>query len=122
LTRTIGPVIGTQPWLCASDLFLFSYARVRLHLAGSLISCAPELPFFLPHAPQLAHAEMDYLVEDVVIGCLAPVSAEYRVTGVRTFVLSQNGVVDEKDFGSQAVDEFKMMAAVQRLQALDSGL
>jgi len=65
---------------------------------------------------------MDYLVEDVVIGCLAPVSAEYRVTGVRTFVLSQNGVVDEKDFGSQAVDEFKMMAAVQRLQALDSGL
>lgn len=67
---------------------------------------------------------MDDVAGDVMIRGLAllAVSAEYRVTGVRTFVLSQNGVVDEKDFGSQTPDELRVMAAVQRLQALDSGL
>ena len=37
-------------------------------------------PFFPPHAPQLAGAEMDYLVKDVMIGSLTPVaaSAGYR--------------------------------------------
>jgi hypothetical protein len=37
-------------------------------------------PFFPPHAPQLADAEMDYVVEDVMIGSLTPVaaSAGYR--------------------------------------------
>jgi Protein of unknown function (DUF2950) len=45
------------------------------------------------------------------------VSAGYRATGVRTFVLARNGVVDEKDFGSQTLDELKITAALQLLQS-----
>jgi len=31
------------------------------------------------------------------------------VTGVRTFIVSQDGVVYDRDFGSQTLDEFKKM-------------
>ena len=35
--------------------------------------------------------------------------AEYRVTGVKTFIVSNDGVVYEKDFGAATADEFKKM-------------
>jgi len=35
--------------------------------------------------------------------------AEYGVTGVRTFIVSQDGVVYDKDFGPKTLDEFKKM-------------
>jgi hypothetical protein len=40
-------------------------------------------PFFPSHGPQLTDAEMDYVVEDVMIGssALVAASAEYRGTG-----------------------------------------
>lgn len=54
---------------------------------------------------------MDYVVKGVMIGGFALVAApaQYSVTGVRTFIVSQDGVVYDKDFGSQTLDEFKKM-------------
>jgi len=57
------------------------------------------------------HGEMDYVVKGVMIGGFALVAApaQYGVTGVRTFIVSQDGVVYDRDFGSQTLDEFKKM-------------
>jgi hypothetical protein len=35
--------------------------------------------------------------------------AEYEVTGVRTFIVSNDGVVYEKDLGPKTLDEFQRM-------------
>lgn len=55
--------------------------------------------------------EMDFVVKGVMIGGFALVAApaEYDVTGVRTFIVSHDGVVYEKDFGANTLDEFKKM-------------
>lgn len=47
----------------------------------------------------------------VMIGGFALVAApaEYKVTGVRTFMVSSGGVVYEKDLGPKTLDEFKKM-------------
>ena len=54
---------------------------------------------------------MDFVVKGIMIGGFALVAApaEYDVTGVRTFIVSQDGVVYEKDFGPTTLDEFKKM-------------
>jgi hypothetical protein len=51
---------------------------------------------------------MDFVVKGVMIGgfALAAGPAEYGVTGVRTFIVSHDGVVYEKDFGPKALEEF----------------
>jgi hypothetical protein len=61
--------------------------------------------------PAASLGEMDYVVEGVMIGgfALVAVPAEYGVTGVKTFIVSQDGVVYEKDFGPETLDEFKKM-------------
>ena len=53
--------------------------------------------------------EMDYVVEGAMIGGFALVAApaEYAVTGVKTFMVGNDGVVYEKDFGDRTLDEFK---------------
>jgi Protein of unknown function (DUF2950) len=50
-------------------------------------------------------------VKGVMIGGFALVAApaEYGVTGVRTFIVSQDGVVYDKDFGPKTLDEFQKM-------------
>jgi hypothetical protein len=55
--------------------------------------------------------EMDFVVEGVMIGgfALAAAPAEYGVTGVKTFIVSHDGVVYEKDFGRVTLDEFTKM-------------
>jgi Protein of unknown function (DUF2950) len=55
--------------------------------------------------------EMDYVVKGVMIGGFALVAApaEYGVTGVKTFIVSQDGVVYEKDFGLSSLSEFIKM-------------
>jgi hypothetical protein len=55
--------------------------------------------------------ELDYVVKGLMIGGFALVAApaEYDVTGVRTFIVSNDGVVYEKDFGPKTFDEFKKM-------------
>jgi Protein of unknown function (DUF2950) len=61
-----------------------------------------------PDAPLGA---MDYVVKGVMIGGFALVAApaEYGVTGVKTFLVSQDGVVYQKDFGPASLNEFKTM-------------
>jgi Protein of unknown function (DUF2950) len=59
--------------------------------------------------PAAPLGEMDYLVEGAMIGGFALVAspAEYAVTGVKTFMVSNDGVVYEKDFGATTLEEFK---------------
>ncbi|HET6175626.1 MAG TPA: DUF2950 domain-containing protein [Candidatus Sulfotelmatobacter sp.] len=61
--------------------------------------------------PDAPLGEMDFVVKDVMIGGFALVAspAEYAVTGVKTFIVSQDGVVYEKDFGAKTLDEFTKM-------------
>jgi hypothetical protein len=41
--------------------------------------------------------------------CLASTPAEYGVTGVKSFIVSHDGVVYEKDFGPATLNEFIKM-------------
>jgi Protein of unknown function (DUF2950) len=54
---------------------------------------------------------LDFVVKGVMIGGFALVAApsEYGVTGVRSFIVSHDGVVYEKDLGPRTLDEFKNM-------------
>jgi hypothetical protein len=61
--------------------------------------------------PAAPLGEMDFVVKGVMIGGFALVAApaEYGVTGVKTFTVSHDGVVYEKDFRSETLDEFQKM-------------
>src|SRR5262249_18166348 len=56
-----------------------------------------------PAAPM---GKMDYVVKGAMIGGFALVAApaEYRVTGVKTFIVSNDGVVYEKDLGPNTLE------------------
>jgi hypothetical protein len=55
--------------------------------------------------PDAPLGEMDYLVNGAMIGGFALIAfpAEYRVTGVKTFIVSNDGVVYEKDLGPKTL-------------------
>jgi hypothetical protein len=61
--------------------------------------------------PAAPLGQMDYVVKSVMIGGFALVAApaEYAVTGVRTFIVSQDGVVYERDLGTRTLSEFQKM-------------
>ena len=61
-----------------------------------------------PAAPM---GEMDFVVGGAMIGgfALAAAPAEYRVTGVETFVVGPDGVVYEKDLGADTLKTFQSM-------------
>ena len=61
--------------------------------------------------PAAPLGEMDFIVKGVMIGGFALVAApaEYQVTGVRTFMVSHDGVVYEKDLGARTLQEFQKM-------------
>jgi hypothetical protein len=61
-----------------------------------------------PAAPM---GEMDFVVKGVMIGgfALIAVPAEYLVTGVKTFIVSHDGVVYEKDLGDGTLNALKTM-------------
>jgi Protein of unknown function (DUF2950) len=61
--------------------------------------------------PAAPLGEMDYIVRGVMIGGFALVAApaEYGETGLKTFMVSQDGVVYEKDFGPGTLSEFIKM-------------
>ena len=61
-----------------------------------------------PAAPM---GRMDYVVKGVMIGGFALVAAPavYGVTGIKTFIVSNDGVVYEKDLGVNSLTEFKNM-------------
>jgi hypothetical protein len=61
-----------------------------------------------PSAPM---GQLDYVIEGVMIGgfALVAVPAQYRVTGVKTFIVSYEGIVYEKDLGPQSLELVKNM-------------
>ncbi len=61
--------------------------------------------------PAAPLGEMDFVVKGIMIGGFALVAApaEYGVTGVRTFIVSHDGVVFDKDLGPKTLDEFEKM-------------
>lgn len=61
-----------------------------------------------PNAPL---GEMDFVVKGAMIGgfALAAAPAEYRVTGVKTFVVSYDGKVYQKDLGPETLKIFQQM-------------
>ena len=61
-----------------------------------------------PAAPM---GEMDFMVGGAMIGgfALAAAPAEYRVTGVMTFIVGPDGVVYEKDLGADTLKTFQSM-------------
>src|SRR5207247_7365402 len=61
--------------------------------------------------PAAPLGEMDFVVEGAMIGgfALAAAPAEYRVTGVKTFIVGPDGVVYEKDLGPDTLKTFQSM-------------
>jgi hypothetical protein len=61
-----------------------------------------------PAAPM---GQMDFVVEGIMIGgfALAAAPAQYRVTGVQTFIVSHDGIVYQKDLGPDTLKIFKSM-------------
>jgi len=61
--------------------------------------------------PAAPLGEMDFVVKGVMIGGFALVAApaEYEVTGVKTFIVSHDGVVYEKDLGPDTLDQARVM-------------
>jgi hypothetical protein len=61
--------------------------------------------------PAAPLGQMDFVVDGVMIGGFALVAApaDYRVTGVKTFIVSQGGVVYEKDLGKNTLETFRAM-------------
>ena len=58
--------------------------------------------------PDAPLGEMDYVVKGAMIGGFALIAApaEYGETGVQSFIVSQDGVVYQKDLGPTTLDEF----------------
>jgi hypothetical protein len=61
--------------------------------------------------PAAPLGKMDFVVEGAMIGgfALAAAPAEYRVTGVKSFMISYEGIVYQKDLGPDTLKIFKEM-------------
>jgi hypothetical protein len=61
--------------------------------------------------PNAALGKLDYMIHGFMIGgfALVAVPAEYRVTGVKTFIVNQYGIVLEKDLGPNSLNIVKEM-------------
>jgi hypothetical protein len=61
-----------------------------------------------PAAPM---GEMDFLVKGAMIGgfALAAAPAEYGVTGIKSFIVSHDGIVYEKDMGEDTLKQYEAM-------------
>jgi hypothetical protein len=61
-----------------------------------------------PAAPM---GEMDFVAGGAMIGgfALAAAPADYKVTGVQSFIVSHNGIVYQKDLGPETLTTFKSM-------------
>jgi hypothetical protein len=61
--------------------------------------------------PAAPLGEMDFVVHGVMIGgfALAAAPAEYGVSGIKSFMVSHDGVVYEKDLGPGSLDAFTKM-------------
>jgi hypothetical protein len=61
--------------------------------------------------PAAPLGQMDFVVNKAMIGgfAMAAAPAEYRVTGVKTFIVSYEGIVYQKDLGPNTLATFKDM-------------
>ena len=61
--------------------------------------------------PAAPLGEMDFVIKGVMIGGFALVAApsDHRVTGVKTFIVSHDGIVYEKDLGPKTLEQFSAM-------------
>jgi hypothetical protein len=61
--------------------------------------------------PRAAGGARDYIVRDLMIGGFALVAwpAEYGISGLKTFIVNQDGIVYEKDLGRQTAVQAKAM-------------
>jgi len=61
--------------------------------------------------PAAPLGQMDFVVKGLMIGgfALAAAPAQYGKTGVKTFIVSHDGVVYEKDLGPTTLDQFMKM-------------
>jgi len=61
--------------------------------------------------PDAPFGEMDFVIEGAMIGgfALAAAPAEYGMTGMKTFIVSHDGIVYQKDLGENTLDEFRAM-------------
>jgi hypothetical protein len=61
--------------------------------------------------PAAPLGEMDFVVKGAMIGgfALAAAPAQYRVTGVKTFIVGPNGIVYEKDLGPDTLKSFESL-------------
>lgn len=61
--------------------------------------------------PAAPLGQMNFVVNGVMIGgfALAAAPAQYRVTGVQTFIISHDGIVFQKDLGPNTLSIFKEM-------------
>ena len=61
--------------------------------------------------PAAPLGQIDFMVDSAMIGGFALVAApaEYLVTGVKTFIVSHDGIVYEKDLGEKTLEQFKAM-------------
>jgi len=61
--------------------------------------------------PAAPLGKMDFVVEGAMIGgfALAAAPADYRVTGVKTFIVSYQGIVYQKDLGPDTLKIFQAM-------------
>jgi hypothetical protein len=55
--------------------------------------------------------QMDFIVKGVMIGgfALAAAPAQYRVTGVKTFIVGSNGLVYQRDLGPDTLKKFAIL-------------
>ena len=61
--------------------------------------------------PAARMGQMDFVVNGAMIGgfALAAAPAQYRVTGVKTFIVGPSGIVYEKDLGPDTLKRFQSM-------------
>ncbi len=61
--------------------------------------------------PAARLGQLDYVINGIMIGgfALVAVPAEYRVTGVKTFIVSYDGIVYEQDLGPNSLEVAKNM-------------
>lgn len=61
--------------------------------------------------PAAPLGQLDFVIKGAMIGgfALAAAPAEYRVTGVKTFIVSHTGIVYEKDLGPNTLETFQKM-------------
>ena len=71
--------------------------------------------------PSAPLGEMDYVVQGAMIGGFALVAApaDYEVTGVKTFLVSHDGVVWEKDLGPKTAELFRAMEVFEPDESWD---